>query len=133
MRRIGLAALVAVVVAAGCGSSGGGGGGGSGQVTIDAGGPSVTLTDARCFDTAEYGLTVLAGSQEHGEGKPDGISMTILHDPTLNATISGSLNGRPFALSALDAKGTISGKSGTFSGTDSLGSGLMFSGTFTCP
>ena len=69
--------------------------------------------------------------QEAGDGKPDGISMNIPDDPSLNATISGSLGGRAFALGP-DARGRVESNSGTWSGTDILGSNARFSGTFTC-
>ncbi|MGD0248079.1 MAG: hypothetical protein ABSB75_03410 [Candidatus Limnocylindrales bacterium] len=106
-----------------------------GQVTITSGGVTVTLTDATCHHAVVGGVgitSVLAGSQESGDGKPDGISMNIPDDPSLNATISGSLGGRAFALGP-DARGHVEGNSGTWSGTDILGSGAHFSGTFTCP
>jgi hypothetical protein len=109
-------------------------GGGGGQVVITGAGSTVTLTsDVSCHNSATYGMTVFAGSQARGEGQPDGIALTILPDPSLNATISGSLGGRTFALGP-DARGTVvNGNSGTWSGMDILGSNSLFSGTFTCP
>jgi hypothetical protein len=107
-----------------------------GQVTITSGSATVTLTDATCHHAVVGGVgitTVMAGNQEAGDGKPDGISMNIPDDPSLNATISGSLGGRAFALRASDARGHVEGNSGTWSGTDGLGSNARFSGTFTCP
>jgi hypothetical protein len=107
-----------------------------GQVTITSGSATVTLTaDVTCHHAVVGGVgitTVLAGSQESGDGKPDGISMNIPDDPSLRATISGSLSGRAFALGP-DARGRVEGNSGTWSGTDALGSHASFSGTFTCP
>jgi hypothetical protein len=107
---------------------------GGGEVTIDAGGRTVTLPGATCHHAVIGGVgitTVLAGNQEAGDGKPDGISMNIPDDPSLNATISGSVGGKAFALGP-DARGHVEGNSGTWSGTDILGSGTHFSGTFTC-
>lgn len=106
-----------------------------GQVTITSGSATVTLTDATCHHAVLGGVgitTVMAGSQASGNGQPDGISMNIPDDPSLNATISGSLGGRAFALGP-DARGSVEGNSGTWSGTDILGSNARFSGTFTCP
>ncbi|MGA3058175.1 MAG: hypothetical protein ABSE70_09125 [Candidatus Limnocylindrales bacterium] len=98
---------------------------------------TVTLTTGvSCHHAVVGGVgitTVFAGSQESGDGKPDGIGMNIPDDPSLNATISGSLGGRAFALRASDARGTVEGNSGSWSGTDGLGSNAVFSGTFTCP
>ena len=142
MHRISLVALVAVLSMAACGSSSttpspgatGSGAGGGGQVVITAPGVNVTLTtDVSCHNSATYGMTVFAGSREAGDGQADGISLTIPTDPSLNATISGSVNQKAFALGP-DARGTVvNGNSGTWSGTDILGSNHFFSGTFTCP
>jgi hypothetical protein len=138
MRRLLLLALVTALAAAACGSSsgssrpGGGGGGGGGQVVINGAGRSVTLTDAvSCHNSAEYGMTVFAGSREAGDDQADGISLTIPTNSSLVATISGSLNGKAFALGP-DARGAVSGNSGTWSGTDILGSDSLFSGSFVC-
>lgn len=108
-----------------------------GQATITSGSVTVILTTGvSCHHAVVGGVgitTVFAGSQESGDGKPDGISMNIPDDPSLNATISGSLGGKAFALRPSDARGTVEGNSGSWSGTDILGSNALFSGTFTCP
>ena len=105
-----------------------------GEVAITRGSGTVTLTtDVSCQDSELYGMVVLAGDQQSGDGKPDGISIMIPHDPSLHAVISGSVGGKAFALGP-DARGTVvNGDSGTWSGKDILGSNIVFSGTFTCP
>ena len=160
MRRICLVALVAMLSVAACGPSnttptpspgiwdgnGEDGGGptlapgatatpggaapqGGGQVTITSGSTTVTLPGATCHHAVVGGVgitTVMAGNRGSDE-----ISMNIPDDPSLNATISGSLGGTAFALGP-DARGHVEGNSGTWSGTDILGSGVYYSGTFTC-
>jgi hypothetical protein len=145
MNRLCLLALLAALSAAcgtttstsspgagGGGSTPAGGGGGSGTVVFTAGDVQVTLTDATCTFSATYGTTVLAGSRAAGDGQPDGISLTIPSDNTLVATISGSAGLKAFALGP-DARGSVSGHSGSWSGTDIIGTRGHVGGTFTCP
>jgi hypothetical protein len=159
LRRLWLGALVVLLSVAACGSTGstvvpggggggvsiptptaspGGGGGGesagvgTGQVVFSAGGTQVTLTGATCSFSSTYGTAVHAGDQQPGDGRPDGISISIPPDNSLHAVISGSVGGKAFALGP-DARGSVSGRSGSWSGTDILGSNSHFSGTFNCP
>jgi hypothetical protein len=55
----------------------------------------------------------------------------VYHDGHTPVTVSGRVGGKPFVLGN-DGTGTISGDSGTFAGTDSLGGNGAMSATFSC-
>ena len=148
-----LTVIVAMaVLAAGCDSASATGGGtgcdhwcGTGSATVTMRGTTTTVSGGGCYDGGSAGVDVRFGDWRNSEGlssyvmlvayRTGGASAAPTPTPApsdhLAPTAIGSVNGNPFTLGSdtvvtLDANGT-----GSFSGTDVNGYGLV-KGTFTC-
>jgi hypothetical protein len=106
---------------------GGGGGGGAsvGVLNLDFGGAKYSYPIVTCVDSAE-GLAVIASSDSL---QANGAALLMPHDSS-TPSISGVVDGKPWVIGT-EAKGTLNGKSGSFSGID-MASSAPIKGDFAC-
>jgi hypothetical protein len=106
-------------------AGGGGGGATLGTLNVDVGGVKRTYAIQTCVDT-DQGLAVVAALDSLDA---NGAALLMPHDSSA-PSISGVIDGTPWVIAG-NPKGTLNGKSGTFSGTD-MASDKQVTGDFAC-
>ncbi len=107
------------------GGGGGGGGANLGTLNVDVGGAKRSYPIQTCVDT-DQGLAVVASLDSLDA---NGAALLMPHDSSA-PSISGVIDGTPWVIAG-NPKGTLNGKSGTFSGTD-MASDKQVTGDFAC-
>jgi hypothetical protein len=138
MRKLFMAVILAATIA-GCGGStaasggnggGGNGGGAAGTASVTFDGHTYNLTHGTCIDAGVLGLEGWFGDYANGEGG-SGDFLSFIMSSSKVSSVAGRAGGVPWALADGKQNGTLSGRQGTFSGTDFV-SGKQVSGTFNC-
>ena len=104
--------------------------GGTATATVTVGATKVTITGGRCLDGGAQGVDVAVGDWSTGS-QNDQLRLLVYHESGKTPTASGWAGGTGFVLGS-DATATIAADmTGTFAGTDSIGS-THVEGTFSC-